>query len=282
MNPQAAPRGDAPPTTGLCARGLSVRRGGREVLQRVDVTLEHGWTAIVGPNGAGKSTLLRALAGLLEPSAGEVWLRGRPLHHWTSAQQARERAWLPQGGEPTGELTVRETVALGRIAHLGLGGTPQAVDHAAVDAALQATDSLAWEHRRLLSLSGGERQRVLLARALATGAPVLMLDEPTTHLDPPHQIALARLLRRFSAGPAADGTPPRQVLTVLHDLPIALQADHLWVMDSGRVVAAGPASQARQHRAVEAVFGGAVRIAATADGAPRVDLALDDPLRPSS
>jgi len=252
----------------LQAQGLSVRLGGFAVLDSVSAEVGLGWTAVVGPNGAGKSTLLRALAGLQPLHAGQVLLDGRVLTQLAAAERARRIAWLAQGGEVTGELTVRETVELGRIAHLGLAGTPGAADAAAVDEALALTASAPWAARRLHTLSGGERQRVLLARALATQAPVLLLDEPTTHLDAPHQVALARLFRRLAA--------THTVVTVLHDLPIALRADRLLLLDRGRVVATGAAADTALHRALEAVFGGAVAVRPDPDGRPSVALALHE------
>ncbi len=177
---------------GVCVRlGLGAGSGMREVLGGIDAGFGPGWTAIVGPNGAGKSTLLRALAGLQPLASGQVQLHGQPLQSMASAQRAGQLAWLAQGGAVTGELNVRETVELGRIAQRGAFGALDARDHAAVDAALHATECSAWAGRRLHELSGGERQRVLLARVLATDAGVLLLDEPTTHLDAPHQVALA-------------------------------------------------------------------------------------------
>ncbi|WP_157271405.1 ABC transporter ATP-binding protein [Azohydromonas aeria] len=261
----------------LQARGLSVRLGNRLALDGVDLDIGAGWTAIVGPNGAGKSTLLRALAGLQGPAAGEVRLNGRPVQRLRAAERAREIAWLAQQGEITGELTVRETVALGRIARLGLMGTPGPADAAAVARAMALTQCEAWVSRRLVALSGGERQRVLLARALATEAPLLLLDEPTTHLDPPHQVALARLFAQL----ARDAAQPRAVVTVLHDLPIALRADRVVVMAAGRVVAAGAPGEAGIRRALEEVFQGAIRIEAGGGGGVRVELALDDVFRSS-
>lgn len=255
----------------LAARGLAVQLGARRVLQDVDLALDRGWTAIVGPNGAGKSTLLRALAGLQPPAAGEVWLDGQPLSAWRPAQRARRIAWLAQQGEVTGELTVRETVELGRIAHLGLLGTPGPDDDDAVERAMALTECAAWAGRRLQALSGGERQRVLLARALATEAPLLLLDEPTTHLDAPHQVALARLFARL----AREARAPRAVLTVLHDLPIALRADRIVALAAGRVCADGEPRDPALQRRLEALFGGAIRIGHDADGHPRVDLLLD-------
>jgi len=259
---------------GLAARGLAVRLGQRAVLQDVSVDFGRGWTAIVGPNGAGKSTLLRALAGLLPAQGGTLTLDGRDLHAWSAAERARRVAWLAQQGEVTGELSARETVELGRIAHLGLGGTPGAADHAAVARAMAMTECSAWSHRRLHELSGGERQRVLLARALATEAPLLLLDEPTTHLDAPHQVALARLFRRL----ASDADAARGVVTVLHDLPVALLADRLVVLEQGRVRADGASDDPAVLRALESVFEGAIRVepAAGPAGRPRVLLAADE------
>jgi iron complex transport system ATP-binding protein len=255
----------------LQAEGLTVALGPRPVLHGVGVTLGAGWTAVVGPNGAGKSTLLRALAGLLPAAGGSVRLGGAPLSALAPAARARQIAWLAQQGEISGELTVEETVALGRIAHLGLLGVPGPADAAAVRQAMALAGCSAWSARQLAALSGGERQRVLLARVLATAAPWLLLDEPTTHLDAPHQVALARLFRRL----AADTRCPQGVVTVLHDLPIALQADRVLVLAEGRLVADGAPTDAALQRALEAVFGGAIRIENDAQGRPRVALVLD-------
>ncbi len=245
--------GPLAPAATLRAEALHVSLDGHSVLHGVSFALRPGWTAIVGPNGAGKSTLLRALAGLLTPASGRVFLDERPLSEWGSAARARRIAWLAQQGEASGDLSVREVVMLGRLPHLGLFDSPGAGDHAAVDAALEATGCAGWQQRRLPELSGGERQRVLLARALCVGAPVLLLDEPTTHLDPPHQVAVVRLLQRL----AAAGTV---VVSVLHDLPLALQAERLLVLQGGRVHADATSASAEAHAALVGVFGGAVSI----------------------
>lgn len=238
--------------SGLEARGLAVRLGRSTVLNDISLAVPTGWTAIVGPNGAGKSTLLRCLAGLLAPFAGDVLLDGQTLARFTPRERARRIAWLAQQSEATGELTAREVVQLGRLPQLGLFAEPGPSDHAVVRQAMADAECEAWADRRLHELSGGERQRVLLARALAVDAPLLLLDEPTTHLDPPHQVALVRLFQRLAKS--------RTVVSVLHDLSLALQADHLVVMQAGRVVAAGAASNEHLQATLQQVFGHAVRI----------------------
>ena len=239
--------------TALSTHKVSVALGSTQALQNVSLALQPGWTAIVGPNGAGKSTLLRVLAGLQAPDAGEVHLAGRPLAQWPVRERAMQMAWLAQQGETSGELTVREVVHLGRLPRLGLFTAPDPQDEACVDQAMADAECTPWQQRRLHELSGGERQRVLLARALAVGAPWLLLDEPTTHLDPPHQVALVRLVQRLVRG----GT---RVASVLHDLSLALQADRLVVMDRGRICAEGARDDPALHRALVEVFAGAIRI----------------------
>jgi len=231
----------------------SVALGRTEALQRVSFAPRPGWTAIVGPNGAGKSTLLRTLAGLHAPDTGAATLDGRALAAWPARARGAAIAWLAQQSEAGGELTVREVVQLGRLPHLGLFTAPGPADEAAVDDAMTDTECSAWQQRRLHELSGGERQRVLLARALAVRAPILLLDEPTTHLDPPHQIALVRLLQRQARG-------GRTVVSVLHDLSLALLADRVVVMDRGRLRCEGARDDAAVHAALADVFGGAIRI----------------------
>jgi iron complex transport system ATP-binding protein len=238
--------------TALQADKLRVVLEGRAVLDGITCSLGRGWTVIVGPNGAGKSTLLRALAGLQPGVQGTVSLDGQPLHQMHEAQRGRRIAWLDQRGPGSGELDVGETVALGRLPHLGLLGRPGAADEAAVARAMALTGCAPWHDRRMSQLSGGERQRVLLARALATEAPVLLLDEPTTHLDPPHQVAMLRLARTLAATHA--------VVMVLHDLHLALHADRVLVLHQGRLRADDHPDAPALHTAIHTVFDGAVRV----------------------
>lgn len=240
----------------LLAQDIAVHRGGRPVVQGLSLQLRAGeCVAVVGPNGAGKSSLLAALAGLLPLHAGRVMLQGQPLDARPARDRAQRLAWLAQQGQSDGELPAREIVRLGRLPQQGLFGAPSPHDEAAVDRALHAVDAVALQDRRLSALSGGERQRVLLARALAVESPVLLLDEPTAHLDPPHQRALLRSL----AARARDGAA---VVLVVHDLTLALAVDRLLVMEAGRLVADGPPGDAGMRAELERVFDHAVRLEA--------------------
>jgi iron complex transport system ATP-binding protein len=252
-----APSRQAAALTGpLQAQGLLLHLGPQRVLDGLSLAARAGqWLAIVGPNGAGKSTLLSVLAGLLKPEAGSVHLQGRALADWPAQARAQQLAWLSQQGEAEGDIAVRDVVRLGRLPRHGLFGAPDAQDEAAVSAALAETECTAYAARRLSALSGGERQRVLLARALAVQAPVLLLDEPTTHLDAPHQRALCRSLQARAAAGVA-------VVTVLHDLNLALAADRIVVMQRGRVAADGPPADATLRAALAEVFDHAFSIEA--------------------
>lgn len=244
----------------LRAEGLTLHRAAGRAVDGVSLSLHGGqWAAIVGPNGGGKSTLLTLLAGLLDADAGRVWLHDRALADWPAAERARELAWLAQAGQTEGEIAVIDVVRLGRLPHHGLFGSPDANDEAAVQRALAETDMTALAARRVSELSGGERQRALLARALATEARVLLLDEPTTHLDAPHQRALLRGL----VARARDGVA---VATVLHDLTLALAADRVLVMAKGRLVADGAPADAALRQALIDVFDGAFTIVPVATG----------------
>jgi iron complex transport system ATP-binding protein len=211
-------------TPALSCRDLSVGYGAHIVIRNLSIGFLRGrWTSIVGPNGCGKSTLLRALAGLEPVRSGTVSLDDRTLSSWPRRERARRIAWLAQSSAVT-DLTGAEVVALGRFAHSGWLAHREAEDEAAMYRAMMATGSLAWAHRQLSTLSGGERQRVHLARALAVEASVMLLDEPTTHLDPPHQEDIARLLREQSRGRGVS------VVSAIHDLSLALAADRMVVL----------------------------------------------------
>jgi len=233
---------------------LCLKLGGRRVVDEVSVALREGaWTAIVGPNGAGKSSLLSLLGGLRKPNAGQVRLRGRALADWPAAARARQIAWLAQQGEAEGDIAARDVVRLGRLPHHGLLGAPGPADERIVAAAMAETECDAFADSRLGELSGGERQRVLLARALAVEAPVLLLDEPTAHLDAPHQSALVRSVTRRSAAGAA-------IAVVLHDLTLALAADRVWLMVAGRLLIDTEPDDPELHAALVDVFDASIAI----------------------
>ncbi len=237
----------------LQARGVQVALGGRQVLHGVDLDIAAGqWTCVVGPNGAGKSTLLKALAGLL-PAQGQVQWQGRDWQVLPRRERARMLSWLGQGEAASLDLRVHDVAMLGRLPHLDWLAAPSAQDQAMVEAALQATQAWDWRERSLGELSGGERQRVLLARAMAGNAPLMLMDEPLANLDPPHQVDWLEQVQCLRA----QGTT---VLSVLHEIGMALHADSLVVMREGRVVHHGAPFEAATRQAVEEVFDARIRI----------------------
>jgi iron complex transport system ATP-binding protein len=233
----------------LAVADVSVRLGGRLVLRDTAFALpRRHLVALVGPNGAGKTTLLRALAGLV-PADGTITVGGSRAASLTPRERARIFAYLPQGQSVHWPLPARDIVALGRFPH---GATDPArlagADAAAVGQAMAATDIVHLADRSVTALSGGERSRVLLARALAVQAPVVLADEPTTSLDPRHQLEVMRLLRAT----AGDGA---LVVIVTHDLGLAARfADTILVLHEGRLAAAGPPAQALAASVLADVF----------------------------
>lgn len=245
----------------LATKGVSATLGATEVLHAIDLSIAAGrWTSIVGPNGAGKSTLLKVLAGLLA-YRGEVRLFGEPLAGLPGRVRAQRLSWLGQGGAGEGsadDLRVYDVAMLGRLPHQRWLAAPSAVDRTAVERALRSTQAWDWRDRPLGQLSGGERQRVLLARALAVEADLLLMDEPLANLDPPHQADWMQTTRAL----VAEG---RTVVSVLHELPMALAADELVVMDRGRVLHHGASDDPATHTALEAVFDHRIRVHRVAD-----------------
>ncbi len=231
----------------LQAQGLSVSRAGRLIIDRLDLSLPAGqWTAIAGPNGAGKTTLLQAMAGLL-PAQGQVRWRGQDPARLSARERGRCLAWLGQDEAGSADLLAQDLVMLGRLPHQGWWGGASRADTAAVESAMQRTACWEWRARPVSQLSAGERQRVLLARALAVQAPLLLMDEPLSHLDPPHQVDWLGLVREHVRG---GGT----VVTVLHELNMALQADQLVLIAQGACVHQGACDDPATHAALARVF----------------------------
>jgi iron complex transport system ATP-binding protein len=239
------------------AHSIRASLGNVQVLQGIDLTLPLGsWTSIVGPNGAGKSTLLKVLAGLL-PYSGSVTLLGQPLASLPGRVRAQQLAWLGQNESSGEDLTVWDVAMLGRLPHQAWLAAPSAADHVAVEQALRATQAWDWRGRSLGQLSGGERQRVLLARALAVQAQVLLMDEPLANLDPPHQADWLAVVRDLIG-------QGKTVISVLHEISFALNADQMVIMARGRVIHQGDCADMATHCALQDVFDQRITIHALA------------------
>jgi iron complex transport system ATP-binding protein len=190
---------------------------------------------LLGPNGAGKSTLLRTLAGVQVPLGGHLTVGGKPLASLSPEARARQLSIVLTERIEAGHLTGRELVSLGRHPHTGWLGGLSAHDHAQVQAALAATGTAEFAHRPVGELSDGERQKVLLARALAQDTPLILLDEPTAHLDLPNRVALLRLLHQLARSLG------KAILLSTHELDLALQAaDRVWLLPATGELLAGP------------------------------------------
>jgi iron complex transport system ATP-binding protein len=255
----APPRDDTPP---LVLDRIEAGYGSHRVLRDVSLALAAGeLVALVGPNGAGKSTLVAVACGVRDPARGEVRLHGAPLGRWSRLAVARRLAVVAQGEELPAGFRAEEVVALGRTPHAGFLRAFGEEDLRAVEVAMRAADVWRLRERPVDALSGGERQRVVLARAFAQEPEVLLLDEPTSHLDLRYQVDALR-----SARSAADRGVA--VLAVLHDLNLAARAaDRVVLLSAGRVVADGPPDQVFDEARLRAVYGAEVRVRSV-DGAP--------------
>ncbi len=233
----------------LEARDVEVAIAGTTILEGADLTLEAGrLVAIVGPNGAGKSTFVRAAAGIQRMQSGSVQWMGTDVRKLRGRKLAKIRAYVPQRPRVPDGMTAREALRIGRSAQLGPLRRATKADHAAVDEALERAGVSHFAERRLSTLSGGELQRVQIAVGLAQGAPTLIADEPTSHLDLGATVVVARLLRRL----ADDGLA---VLLVVHDLALAAAvADTVVVMSKGRSVAAGAPDEVLQRERIAEVW----------------------------
>jgi iron complex transport system ATP-binding protein len=234
----------------LDARGVRVTIGDKAIVEHADLTLEAGsLVAVVGPNGAGKSTLARSVAGMQKVAGGAIRWMGDDLARLRGRKLALRRAFVPQRARVPDGVTVAEAVRIGRSPHLKPLQRPSRRDRDAVAAALERTGTTQFAERKLMTLSGGELQRVQIAVALAQEAPVLMADEPTSHLDLGATVAVAKLLR----GLADEGLA---VMLVAHDLSLAAAvADTVVVMSKGRTVVAGPPLEALDSSRLEEVWG---------------------------
>ena len=238
----------------LISEGASAAIAGRLIVDGVSVSVAAGsLTALIGPNGAGKSTLIRVLSGVQQPTAGRVLYDGVDWNATPRRDRARLAALVEQDSITELAITVREVVALGRTPYTRLLGGETDTDRFAIEDALEATNTAIFRDRDLGTLSGGERQRVQLARALAQQPRLLLLDEPTNHLDIAAQLEVMSTLRML----ATDGIA---VLTALHDLNLAAQADQVVVLAAGRVVAAGTPDTVLTSELIGEVYGVAATV----------------------
>ena len=248
----------------LTCSGLRCGYHGRAVLDSVDLELRAGEAvALIGPNGSGKSTLMKTLSGALPPISGTVLVQGDSVFGLDATEIARRIAVVPQEETHSFPFTVEEVVRMGRLARSpGFFDTQE--DVVAAESAMAAADCVDLRGRPITELSGGERQRALVARALAQQAPILLLDEPTSHLDVSHQLQMAELVRRLA-------TSAHTIVAALHDLQLAaLMADRGILLNNGKVVLEGPIEAVLMDRALDDTYGVEFERARDAQGRLRV------------
>lgn len=242
----------------LRLQGVGVAFGTRSILSGIDLEFAAGeCVGILGPNGSGKSTLMRAVAGLVPHRTGRIVLENRPLAEWSRRDLSRSLTYLPQGGEVHWPMSVRNVVALGRLPYAG--ATPDA-DRIAIQRAMQACDVDSFADRPVSALSGGERARVLLARAIAGEAKILLADEPFAQLDPSHQLHAMEVVQ-------AEARRGALAVVVLHDLSIAARyCSRVVLLSGGRIAADGPPDEALSRENLRNIFGVDAFIGEHADG----------------
>ena len=238
----------------LSVRDLWAGYPGRAVLRGVDLAVTAGEiVALVGPNGCGKTTLMRAITGVIRPERGEVRLVGDDASSLSTRERARRVAVVPQAAPLPAGFSALEQVLLGRTPYLGPFASEGPGDLAAARRAMQSTDCWSLAERPVEELSGGERQRVVLARALAQEPQVLLLDEPTSHLDLSHQV------RTFQLAAQLGRERGLAVLAAMHDLTLAsLFADRVAIMEEGRIGLEGPPEEVLRPEIIERVYGSPV------------------------
>jgi iron complex transport system ATP-binding protein len=223
----------------LKIQNLSVSYASRPVLKNINLEVKKGETlAVLGPNGSGKSTLLRTISGILPATHGSIRLDGQLIGALRPAERARWISVVPQNASLPAAFTAWETVLLGRTPYINFLGQISGRDEAIARCALEKVDALPLAERCMGELSGGEQQRVLLARALAQAAPILLLDEPTTYLDLQHQMSLLNLVRQLARDEELT------VIIALHDLNLAARySDRIVLLVDGQIKALGTAKQ---------------------------------------
>ncbi|MEJ5200971.1 MAG: ABC transporter ATP-binding protein [Anaerolineales bacterium] len=259
----------------LKIRSLSVQYGERPVLREVSLDLKRGEVlALIGPNGSGKSTLVRAVSGVIPVAHGYIRVDGQDVTHLSPMQRARKIAVVPQAISLPPAFTVWQTVLMGRTPYLNFLGQLSQRDKEIVNQALTRVQALHLAQRQVGDLSGGEAQRILLARALAQSTPILLMDEPTAHLDLKYQVSMLHMIRELAHH---DGLA---ILLVLHDLNLAAEyADRLALLAEGQITAIGSAGEVLVADLISPTYGLPVQVVShplhgrpfvTALGAPQV------------
>ncbi len=236
-------------TAKISVMGTTFSYEAREVLRDITFTVPAGsFVGIIGPNGSGKSTLLKGLAATLSPKGGIILLDGRELSGWNNRELARHLAVVPQDTTADFDFTVEEVVLMGRSPYLSRWQVESLADLAIAAEAMELTGTLELRHRPITHLSGGERQRVFIARALAQKTPVLLLDEPTSHLDINHQVEVLNLFRRLNHQGVT-------VIAVFHDLNLAAQyCSQVILLCQGRIYACGTVQDIFTTETIRAVY----------------------------
>lgn len=223
----------------LKVENISVSYGTRVALNKISLELPAGSIlGLIGPNGAGKTTLMRAICGVLPLQAGEVWIDGKDIRRLSSMDRARLMAVVPQANHLPPAFTAWETVLLGRTPYINWLGQVTRRDEQAAKDAMERTHTMELAQRRIGELSGGEQQRLLLARALAQGAPILLMDEPTSHLDLQYQYSLLEQVKKLAH------EDHLTVMIALHDLNLVERyADSVAMLVGGKLLALGRPSE---------------------------------------
>ena len=236
----------------LLAKNISFQHSSRFALQGVSINLPEGcFTGLIGPNGSGKTTLIKVLCGMLTPNAGTVELNGKPLEDYSAFDRAHHVAYVSQTWRPAFEFTVEQTVLIGRIPwQKSYGGFESEEDLQAANEAIALMELKAFRYEPVTRLSGGELQRVMIATALAQKTEVIILDEPTTHLDVSHQQHVLEILHQVMQ------ERKLTILASIHDLNLAsMYSDSLAVLLQGKMIAQGNPSEVLTEPLLKEVFG---------------------------
>lgn len=234
----------------VCVTGLSLEIDGQSILRDINITISPGeLTVLLGSNGAGKSSLMKCALGLLSPAAGNVVVDDVDVGALDPIDKARKLSYLPQRRPMAWPIQVKDVVALGRFAYGAGIGSLRGSDEQAVEDAISACDLQHLKHRRIDTLSGGETTRVHCARTFAAEAPLLFADEPTTALDPRHQLDIMLLLKSYVS-------ENRGAFVVAHEPALAARfADRLVWMKDGSIIASGTPSETLTPEILESTYG---------------------------